>query len=106
MKNRRHIGAFHGAAGIHDKHIVGSFRDDAHIVCDHDRRRACFPLRHLDQVQNLRLDGDIQSGGGLVGNKYARIISDRNGDDDALPHTTGELMRKGFHTLVRFRNTE
>ena len=106
VKYRRHIGVFDRAAGIHNQHIVGSLSDDAHIVRDHDRRSACLPPRHFDQVQNLRLDGDVQSGGGLVGNKYAWIISDRNGDDDTLTHTTGKLMRKGLHTLVWLRNAD
>ncbi len=48
-------------------------------------------LQH--QVEDLRLDGDVERRGRLVGDQHARIAGQRDGDHHALAHAAGELMR-------------
>ncbi len=45
--------------------------------------------------QDLRLDGDVQRGGGLVGDDQVRPVQHGDGDGHALAHAAGQLMRIG-----------
>ena len=49
----------------------------------------------LEQGQDLRLDGDVERGGGLVGDQEVGLVGQRHGDHDALPLAARELMRIG-----------
>ena len=62
------------SAGIHDYDPLHGFRDHAQIVGDQDYRRTELLLQADDQVQYLRLDGDVERGGRLVGDKYLGIV--------------------------------
>ena len=48
-------------------------RDDAEIVRDPDHRHAEFALHFFDEIENLRLHGDIERGGRFVGNQQFRL---------------------------------
>ena len=48
---------FDHAAGIHDRHAIGDFGNDAKIVSDKDHRGAGFGLQMLEQAQDLGLRG-------------------------------------------------
>ena len=50
-------------------------------------------LEFLEQVQNLGLNGHIQSGNRLVADDQLGLQSERAGDADTLTLTAGELMR-------------
>ena len=52
-----------------------------------------FCCRSREQLEDLRLDGDVERGGRLVGDDERGIHDERHRDDDALPHAAGELMR-------------
>ena len=48
----------------------------------------------LEQADDLRLDGDIQGGDGLVrDHQEVRLHRQRARDPDALPLAAGELMQ-------------
>ena len=49
--------------------------------------------RRLHQVEDLRLDGDVEGGGRLVGDQQLRLARERQGDHHPLPHAAGELVR-------------
>jgi hypothetical protein len=55
------------AAGIHDDDVVAHVGDDAEVVRDEDDGHAELLLERLHELEDLRLDGDIEGGGGLVG---------------------------------------
>ena len=82
-------------AGVHDLDAMRGFGDDGHVVGDEDERHALAALQADEQVEDLFLDGDVQRGGGFVGDEEARIAGDGHGDHDALIHAAGELMREG-----------
>ena len=80
-------------AAVHDVDAVAETGDDAQVVSDEDHRRAEFLLFLLDQLQNLRLHGDVERRGRLVSNQDIRLGDQRHGDHHALAHAAGELVR-------------
>ena len=59
-------------------------------------RMIAAPLARLQfahQVEDLRLQGDVERGGRLVGDQQARVAGQRHRDHDALAHAAGELVR-------------
>ena len=80
-------------AGVHDGDAVGDVRNDGEIVRDEEHRQSEFVAEVVEQVEDLLLNGDIERGGGLVGNEQLRAVDDGHGDHDALAHASGELMR-------------
>ncbi|HEX9046447.1 MAG TPA: hypothetical protein VF988_05415, partial [Verrucomicrobiae bacterium] len=57
---------FHDLPGVHDRHAVRQVTDNAQIVCDQQNRHAEPLLEVAQQVQDLRLDGHVQGGGGFI----------------------------------------
>jgi len=49
-------------------------------------------LQVAEKGEDLGLDGDVESGGGLVGDEQARPVDEGHGDEDALTLTAGELV--------------
>ena len=74
------------AAGIHHHDAVGVLRDHAHVVRDQDDRGAKRVAQFAHQVEDLRLDGDVERGGRFVGDQHLRVARQRHGDHHALPH--------------------
>ena len=50
-------------------------------------------LQRTDQPQNLFLHGDVERGGRLIGNDELRLQSERGGNEHALAHAAGKLVR-------------
>ena len=55
------------------------------------------------QVEDLRLDRDVERGRRLVGDQQRGAAGERHRDDRALPHPAGELVRVGVHPRGRRR---
>ncbi len=87
-------------AGVHDGDAIGDVRDDGEIVRDEKHRQSEFVAEVVEQVEDLLLDGDVERGGGLVGNEELRAVDDGHGDHDALPHASGELVRVAAGALL------
>ena len=49
------------AAGVHDDDVVRGLGDDREVVRDEDDRRAEILLQVVDEVEDLRLDGDVEA---------------------------------------------
>ena len=73
-------------AGIHDRHIVSHFSDDAQIVGDQNDAHAMVLLQLVHHFEGLGLNGDIQGRGRLVGHQQEGIAGHAHGDDGALEH--------------------
>ena len=56
-------------------------------------KRAC---RSFSSLRSLRLDGDVERGGGLVGDQQRGFVGERHRDHHALALPAGELVRKGI----------
>src|SRR5208282_2805871 len=92
---------FDQVAGVHDGDAIGDVRNDGEIVRDEEHRQSEFVAKVVEQVEDLLLDGDIESGGGLVGDEQLRAVDDGHGDHDALAHASGELVRIAAGALLR-----
>ena len=67
--------AFDDLAGVHDDHLVGHLGDDAEIVGDDQDRHAQPLLQVGQQVEDLRLDGDVERRGRLVGDQQRGLAA-------------------------------
>ncbi len=84
--------ALHHFAGVHHQHLIRHLRHHGEIVGDEDHRHLALALQIADQFEYLRLDGDIESGGGLVADDQLRLGNERHGDHHPLAHAAGEFM--------------
>ncbi len=89
---------------VHHGHAIGELVHDAEIVGDEQDRHAELLLQVAQQLEDLRLDRDIQCGGGLVGDQQTRPGGERHGDHHALLEAAGELMRIGVQARVGIGN--
>ena len=58
-------------------------------------------LERLEQVEDLRLDRDVERGDRLVGDDQVRIDRERAGDADPLALAAGELVRVARRRIGR-----
>ena len=64
-----------------------------------------LPLGNAQQIEDLSLDRHVQCRGRLIGDDEVWVVGDGHGDDDALTHTTGELVREGLGTHLGVGDT-
>ena len=79
-------GGFDETAGVHDVDVIADLADDGEVVGDEDDGGAEGALTFLDEVEDLFLDGDVEGGGGFVGDEEFRAGDEGHGDHDALAH--------------------
>ena len=60
----------------------------------------------LQQLDDLRLHGDVERGGRLVGDQQVGLVGERHGDHDALALAAGKLMRIAAEPALRIRNAD
>ena len=63
-------------ARVHHRDLVGAAGDDAEVVGDEDHRHEPLALLLLEQVEDLGLHGDVERGGGLVGEQQLRAAGE------------------------------
>ena len=94
------------AALLHHDHVVGDAPHDVEIVGDEQERHAELRLQVLEQLQDLRLNGDVERGGRLVGDEKVGTVGERHGDHHALALAARELMRIGAEPLGRIDDAD
>jgi hypothetical protein len=60
---------FDHASGIHYGHASGNLRDHGEVVRDEEHGQAELGAKFTEQIEDLGLDGDIERGGGFVGDE-------------------------------------
>lgn len=93
----------HFASRIHHKNTVRIFCHHAEIMRNKNNGRTGFPLQFVDQLENLGLSGDVQSGSRFIRHKYGRRASKSNRDHRTLAHPAGQPMRIIVETPPRVR---
>ena len=66
---RAPVAVLHRPAGVHHEHVVGDLGDHSEVVRDQDDRRAELALQRAQQLEDLRLHGDVERGRRLVGDQ-------------------------------------
>jgi len=94
--------SFDDPAVLHDQHLVAKPGHHAEIMRD-DHDGGVF-FQRSQEIQNLRLNGEVQRRGGLVGDQQVRLAKQCLGDHDPLPLATGKLVRIHVVALPRLGN--
>ena len=66
---------------------------DAEVVGHEQNGRAVFAAQLVDQIEDALLHRHVEGAGGFVGDDQRRPQGDRDGDQDALAHAAGQLVR-------------
>ena len=80
-------------AAVHDNNLVAHGRDDTEVVRNKNDRHAELLLQIFHQLENLRLNCNVERGCRFVRNQDIRLAGKRHRDHDTLPHAAGELER-------------
>lgn len=84
---------FHAAPLAHDRHVIRQAAHDIQVMGDEQQSHAHFLLQLLQQLQDLRLNGHVEGGGGFVGDQQLGPGQHRHGDHHPLAFAAGELVR-------------
>jgi len=96
----------HNESGVHDDYARAGFGDDAEVVGDHPDSHVGVATEVTYEVENLCLDGHVESGRRLVGDEKGRIAAQSHGDHNSLSHTAGHLEWVGVHAFFGERKTD
>ena len=83
----------HDLAEVHDRDPVGDVPDDRQVVRDEEVGELEVALQLLHQVDDLRLDRDVERGHRLVADEEVGVQRERAREADPLPLAAGELVR-------------
>ena len=73
-------------ACVHDQHLVRHSRHDTKVVGDEDDGHASLALQVAHEVEDLRLDRDVERRRGFVGDEDQWFAGQGHGDHGALQH--------------------
>ena len=90
------IGELDDLAEVHDGDAVRDVLDHAEVVGDKEIGEAQLGLEVLHQVDDLRLNGDVEGRDRLVTDDKVGVEREGAGDDDALALAAGELVGKAL----------
>ena len=86
--------------------LVAGLGDDAEVVRDEQDRHAELALQLREQLEDLRLDRDVERGGRLVGDQQLGLARQRHRDHHALPHAARQLVRILVDALLGRRDAD
>ena len=90
----------HDRPQVHHRHGVAEIAHHAQGVGDEQVRRALLLLQLEEQVDDRRLDGDVEARGGLVAEDQVGIARERPRDGDALLLPAAELIGVAIQELA------
>ena len=82
----------HDLAEVHHGDLGAEVTHDGQVVGDEEERHVELALDVLEQVDDLRLDRDVERRDRLVRDEHLRVQRQRAGDADALALAAGELV--------------
>ena len=87
------VGKLDDLAEIHHGHPIRDVAHHRQVMGDDHIRQVEFFLQVLQQIEDLRLNRDVQGRDRLVGNDEPGAQRKSSGNADPLPLTPGELVR-------------
>ena len=105
-EHARDLALLDDLALLHHADLLRDLAHDAEIVGDEQKRHAKPLLDVLQQLDNLRLHGDVERGGRLVGDQQVGLVGERHGDHDALALAAGQLVRIAAKPRLRVGNAD
>ena len=97
---------FDDLAVLHHADPLRDLSHDAEVVGDEKKRHVQPRLDFLKQRDDLRLHGDVERGGRLVGDEQIGLVGKRHGNHYALALTAGELMRIALEPALRIADAD
>lgn len=97
---------FDDFATEHDEDAVGDILDDAKVVGDEDEAHAEAAAEFGEELHDLLLDGNVERGGGFVGDEELGAATEGHGDHDALLHAAGEFVGIGAEAFFGFGDAD
>jgi hypothetical protein len=92
-------GHLHNLSHVHDGDAIADVFYNPEIVRDEQVGETELVSQVHQEVQNLRLDGDVEGGDGFVGDNQLRMKGDSPGNPDSLALTSAELVGVTFRVL-------
>ena len=87
---------FDDPAVLHDgdavSGLIAGLGDDGEVVRDEERGEVVLRTEVAEEGEDLGLDGDVEGGGGLVGDEELGAVDEGHGDDEPLALAAGELV--------------
>ena len=96
---------FNDLTSVHNSNTVSNVCNNAQVMGDVNNGHVQFFLQAVNQIQNLSLNGYVQSGSWLVADQDLWTTSNSDSNNNTLSHTTGELMWILIITAFWVRNT-
>ena len=93
-------------AVLHHADPVGDLAHDAEVVGDEQKRHAEPLLQVLQQREDLRLHGDVERRGRLVGDQQIGLVGERHRDHHALALAAGKLVRIALEPALRIADAD
>ena len=90
---------------IHDGNAVADPRNGAQIVADIDHRSPGLGRQIAQQLEDMRLSGDVEAGRRLVEQQNIGLARQRHGDGNALLLTAREFVGIALQQFLRLRQT-
>ena len=84
---------------VHDRHALAHVAHDGQVVRDEQEREAELTLEVGEEVQDLRLDRDVEGGHGLVAHEQTRAEGEGPGDPDPLALAAAEGVGVARHVV-------
>ena len=101
VEDRRHAALLHHLAGIHHGDALDALATTARSWVMRSSAMPRSRVQPRQQLEHLRLHGDVERGGGLVGDQEARVAGDRHRDHHALRHAARKLVRPRVEPRLR-----
>ncbi len=99
-----HVGLLDDLTGVHDGDPIRHLGHHSQIVGDEDHGRVGVPLQIAHEVQDLRLDRDVQRRRRLVRDQQLGLTGQGHRDHDSLRHATGEFVGVRLHAFLGIGN--
>ena len=79
---------FYNVSCVHNSNPACDFSYNAKIVRNVDNRQVMLLLQAAQKLNDLRLNGHIQSRGRLIADQYLRLTGNGRCDHCTLPHSS------------------
>ena len=99
-KHFRRCTRFDNASAAHHGDVVCKAADKVQVVSDVEHGHVVRLLQTRQQIENLRLHGDIQGGGRFVGNQELGLGGYGHGNHGPLALAAGKLERISLGFLL------
>ncbi len=87
------LAVLHQVAQVHNAHRVRDMLDDGQVVGDKEIGQVTLFLQALEQVDDLRLNRNVQRGDRLVADDELRVQRQGAGNADTLALAAGKFVR-------------